>query len=264
MRLSDVRRTAFVRQDGVTLKFNAAIWLIETISSGYSGEGRRKNPASPHQPSGQAVAKSRASRPGRSVSSWIDKLRSEEVGSRKWQAAIRGLANLGLPTVFILIEATADGSSSVRIGVAKALAKLGPDVVPHLVKALGHDIGMVRLTAAQVLYGFGASATEAIPALAKALEDQEPMVRQWAATALQNIGFHVGPRAKVAVPALIKALNDKDAVVREWAASALGSIGSSAETATFHLTNALQDQDQAVREAAADAIARIGRGRHRS
>jgi HEAT repeat protein len=59
----------------------------------------------------------------------------------------------------------------------------------------------VRVTAAMALGNMGAAAQEAVPALIRALKDQDSQVRNWAATALGSIG----PAAESAVPALKRA-----------------------------------------------------------
>ena len=68
----------------------------------------------------------------------------------------------------------------------------------------------------------------------------------------------MGPAAKDAVPALTKALEHEDAVVRRTAANALAKIGPSAKDAVPALTKALEDEDANVRRAAAKALAKIG------
>ena len=61
----------------------------------------------------------------------------------------------------------------------------------------------------------------AVPALAEALKDKEPGVRQIAA----KVRGRIGPKAEAAVPALTEALKDKDRDVREAAAGAIKQIG---------------------------------------
>ena len=66
-----------------------------------------------------------------------------------------------------------------------------------------------------------APATGDIPALIRALEDEDPDVRSAAVVALGEIG----PGAADAVPALLLALEDEDPGVRSAAANALEQIG---------------------------------------
>jgi HEAT repeat protein len=77
-----------------------------------------------------------------------------------------------------------------------------------------------RRRAVGALGDLGADAVPAVPALAQALVDENPFVRQEAAEALGGIG----PGAAAAVPALIEALDDPDPGVRKSAAAALAAI----------------------------------------
>jgi HEAT repeat protein len=77
-----------------------------------------------------------------------------------------------------------------------------------------------RRRAVGALGDLGADAVPAAPALAQALVDENPFVRQEAAEALGGIG----PGAAAAVPALIEALDDPDPGVRKSAAAALAAI----------------------------------------
>jgi HEAT repeat protein len=75
---------------------------------------------------------------------------------------------------------------------ATAVWALGQDprAVTHLdvfAAALRDRSSHVRVEAARVLGALGAEARPAMPALAAALEDQEDVVRQWAAASLTKI-----------------------------------------------------------------------------
>lgn len=59
------------------------------------------------------------------------------------------------------------------------------------------------------------------------------------------------------VPGLIKALNDEDPYVRESAAKSLGNISN--QQAISALVQALNDQDSDVRKSAAEALGKIGK-----
>ena len=79
---------------------------------------------------------------------------------------------------------------------------------------------MARVEAAWAVGGPSSGAQEVLPALAAALNDEDPIVRADAAWMLG----HLGPVAVSAVPALTAALKDDDADVRSKAASALEAI----------------------------------------
>jgi HEAT repeat protein len=91
----------------------------------------------------------------------------------------------------------------------------------------------------------GASAAPAVPALAGALKDPDPVVRMAAGEALAA----VGPGAKAAVPDLIAACRapGQTVHVRRAAAQALGAIGPAAKDAL-----------PALREVAADPTPHVG------
>lgn len=196
----------------------------------------------------------RKASPAFSASHWLDVLKTTETADRQWKKAVNSLAEMGLRVVPALIEATGDDHPEVRRGASQALHKIGPAVVPFLIKALKHDNSSVRETAARSLYGLAPKAQTAIPALTDAMQDSDAFVRQWVATALQNMAHHFGPILKVAVPGLTELLKDGDFMVRMWAAHALGSIGDAAVPAIPALEKALDDVDSSVKEAAAMAL----------
>jgi len=83
-------------------------------------------------------------------------LKTTETADRKWKKAVNSLAALGLRVVPALIEATGDNHPEVRRGASQALHKIGPAIVPFLIKELKHDNSSVRETAARGL-PFGAT-----------------------------------------------------------------------------------------------------------
>ncbi|MDB6033665.1 MAG: polymerase, sigma-24 subunit, subfamily [Verrucomicrobiales bacterium] len=93
-----------------------------------------------------------------------------------------------------------------------------------------------RLKAVEFLGWMGSSATNAIPALIKALEDGERDVRQAAAHSLGRIG----PEAKSAVPALLEALHFSESA----ASQALVQIAPDSKEVAMGLLEMLQDNTQ--------------------
>jgi len=133
----------------------------------------------------------------------------------------------------------------------KKLGKIGEPAIPALMKALQDKNLLVRRSAAEALKQIG---RPAIPALAKALKNSDANVRTMAAGALGSIGAE----AKTALPQLVPLLQDSDADVRSNAAEALGGIGAEAKTALPQLVPLLKDSDADVRSNAAEALGRIG------
>ncbi|WAI01758.1 HEAT repeat domain-containing protein [Methanogenium organophilum] len=104
---------------------------------------------------------------------------------------------------------------TIRHATTAALGKLGPPAVPLLEKALMDSSGRVRHTAAK---GLGNSAlTSSIPALAAALADTDPDVREAAAWSLHRIG-------RPATTVLIRALSHPDNNVRRISADSIGEM----------------------------------------
>ncbi|MGH8579511.1 MAG: HEAT repeat domain-containing protein [Gammaproteobacteria bacterium] len=100
---------------------------------------------------------------------------------------------------------------------------------------------------------FGTMGVQGVPALLKALNDQDAAVRGAGIDALSQMGA----AAHVAIPELIKALDDPDPDIPWRAANALGTMGSDAAAA---LTNALREKRGEVRRLVVDALGEIGAG----
>jgi len=132
------------------------------------------------------------------------------------------------PAVPELIEALADERSEVRLAAINLLWLAGP--IPNVQG--------------------GPAPTEAhVFALALALSDGDAQVRANAAACLLN----VAPRAKAALPKLAKALEDDDAIVRLWAMRAAAGIDP--EWLVPRAVDRVKDPDPSVRVAAAAALA---------
>jgi HEAT repeat protein len=92
--------------------------------------------------------------------------------------------------------------------------------LPALRKALGDNDAYVRAWSAQAIGDIGPGAAEAVPALIALLRNQDVGSRNSAAIALRGIG----PEAKSALPALREALSDPIAQVRRFATLAIEKI----------------------------------------
>lgn len=191
---------------------------------------------------------------------WLDQLRTAETADRRWKRAVNALTRMGLRIAPALLDALGDDHPEVRRGAGHALHKMGPAVVPFLINGLKHDNAHVREKAARGLYGFAPCAQKAIPALTEVLKDSDAFVRQWAAFALGNLGYHFGPLLTVAVPGLAALLRDEDCVVREWAAMALGFIGAAARPAIPALRDAANGDDEPLKQAAVQSLREIQGG----
>jgi HEAT repeat protein len=144
----------------------------------------------------------------------------------------------------------------VRLAAVYVLETLGPEAAPAsavLAKALREDAdSFVRWGAARALGKMAPDQSDAVPALAKALEDKDDDVRQTAPIALALFG----PAAKAAVSALADAVKRDDGL-RLGALKALAAVGTGAAPAADAVTAALADPDAEVRVAAANALAQM-------
>ena len=105
----------------------------------------------------------------------------------------------------------------------------------------------MRDAANAALEKIGSDPEDKVPALLKALKDEDANVRVFAARALGAMGQD----ADNAVYALIETVKeDENAEVRRRSAEALGNIGRRAKPAIHTLRNALRDPSSAVRDAA--------------
>lgn len=90
-----------------------------------------------------------------------------------------------------LLETLHDKDEIVRITVAEAIAKIdpaqSPKAIPVLIELLQEQKYTVRLRSIDLLRQMGTGATEALPALENALQDEASIVRVWAAEAMEQI-----------------------------------------------------------------------------
>jgi len=135
-----------------------------------------------------------------------------------------------------------------------ALAAIGPQAVPYLVRTLGNESILMKSYREKVYLGF----RQNLPGVARFLPrpSDEPYVGTRAAAAF-TLG-RIGPQAKAAVPALIRAARDADLSVRMHSTQSLGLIGSAAVQASPILIERLNEPDPLSRWIAARALAHVG------
>jgi len=102
------------------------------------------------------------------------------------------------PLIPALVEALKDADESVSVNASRALAGLGLEAVPPLVKVVRDRDNPRRLAAIDVLArmggdGRGEQACAALPELARALQDNDPAVRRSASRAIYEIVRSVRP-----------------------------------------------------------------------
>ncbi len=128
----------------------------------------------------------------------------------------------------------------------KALGKIGRPAIAFLIKTLEDKdkIRIAREGAAKALGNIGPDAKEAVPALIKALENDESDVRKAAAEALGNIG----PDAKEAISALSVCMHDTDFYMSHRAVTALIEIDGKTEQRDYILQQTSKRISEKLRE----------------
>ena len=108
------------------------------------------------------------------------------------------------------LDLLASPNADDRRKAADVLAGVGPEAATELatfVARCGSDNVLARHWAVVCLGQIGTAATDALPALLERLTDEQPLVREKAAKAIEQ----AMPDVKPFVPHLIRGLNDKDA-----------------------------------------------------
>src|SRR5262249_45986499 len=161
-----------------------------------------------------------------SLSSRIKGLRSPNKLERSWSAwAIGQLGAKAAVAAPALIEGLAD--PAVDGTAAEILRKMGPSVVPLLLKVLKHKDSRVRKHAADCLNAYKSEHKVIIPALLEAVKDTDPWVRAMTA---QTITI-VCPDPTKVVPALLPLVEDPSPNVRWRTICSLGRLGPAAKPA---------------------------------
>lgn len=179
----------------------------------------------------------------------VQSLKSDDKYVR--QAAARALLELRPDPKFVrpaLLAALADEDATVRGNIVEALAALGANATPDLVKGLKNP--NFRDASAAILARMGPQGKAALPALLAALDDKTSTERSSAddfhAEVLAAIA-QIGPQDPAAVKkcqALLKSDNDR---VRRTATYALGKAGAAAKGAVAALRGQLNQDDEMLR-----------------
>lgn len=151
--------------------------------------------------------------------------------------AVGRLALIGGPgTAEVVFEAMADKNEEVRMAAAEAIRVLNdPSIIPDLINALKQPNKWLPARIAETLLYFG---SQAIPAMIKALEKEEPIVRAYL---IEILGEIDDPGILFPLAACLK---DSDSQVR---LQALRALGKSGEKGTEEiLIRALEDPEPKV------------------
>lgn len=252
--------------------------------------------AGPTRPAKSAIkSEEEPTHEGVGLSQWMDRLADPDASTRSKAAfALGRMGSKAKRALPVLLKMLNDQEPDVREMVLMSLGLIGPDVqtLPLLMEILSNEgqDKMERQLAATAIGRIGPPGNEAVSALTRALDSNDPHFRLHAATALVRIEAgqakkvlpmlikalenenytirglcinaikEIGPQAVEAVPGLIKALESDTRVNRILAASALGAIGTVAKAAVPLLKNLLEDPDAILRNSAKSALENIERG----
>ncbi len=187
-------------------------------------------------------------------------------GSWEYKTAMDNLVKLGPPAVDLLIEASRDRDSRVRL-LALQQIRQSSDRSKVTVVALGEALrdseAGIRKEAINTLYAMGKAALPALPNIIESCRDEHLMF--WAISLLRDFGS----AGATAVPTLIQCVGDPKGLYPDFqpnecaqakalAISTLATMGDAAAPAVPLLINALESQDRKVRLAAIGAIADLG------
>jgi HEAT repeat protein len=200
---------------------------------------------------------------------WVRELGNPDVESRRKAVHALGAIGTNAPEAVPALSAvlTDDPDRYVRSEAALALSKMDPasaPAVPALARALADEEPLVRMNCAVALFRLRDEARPAVPALIRALRDKANR------TDLHAFPFTIQGMAALAlgrasagtaegVAALREALGAADTDnLRGSIARALGEVGAEAEPAVPQLRELLTSADGDVRRTAKESLEKIG------
>ncbi|MFG0335192.1 MAG: HEAT repeat domain-containing protein [Maioricimonas sp. JB049] len=196
---------------------------------------------------------------GRPTSFWRNSLAGPADARANAEKALQDGGDEAVPVLTELAAGEAGDDwkgSEVRILALDMLGAIGPDAseaVPVVLAALEDDDGHLRSVAAVNLPKIGAEAEQAVPALTKlAAMDPRPEV-------IRAISVY-REEAASSLPVLVEILEDHshDTETRWNAARTLGKLGPRGVQAVEVLVRCLKDEASTVREHSAEALGDIG------
>jgi len=203
---------------------------------------------------------------GRSARSWARDLKDPDGPTRS--RAIFAVGTVGEPeSAPVLAEImTTDPDGNARAEASLAISKIkgaGKKVVPELARALKDDELLVRMNAARTLFQIGVDARPAVPALIEALHDERNEAHQdrFVNTIQEIVALALG-RATAGtdegVAALTEALESaRTNPVRGTICRALGDVGPQAAPALPLIREHLGSQHTPLKESALKACQKI-------
>lgn len=178
--------------------------------------------------------------------------------------AVAARADEPVPPIDKLIQQLGASEIPVRREAAFQLGRLGPSAVkpalPALIKALDDDDKQVWSYAITVIAALGPEASDAVPSLIAALNTKQQAGRRGrdSRQVAMRTSFALSRIGAPAIPPLLEALPQDDVGLRIGAARALGPMGAQARKAIPLLINNLADARDPVREETIAALGAIG------
>jgi len=176
-------------------------------------------------------------------------------------AAVAALGKIGIASddvISILIDALQDDDFGIRHTAIRAIRHLGPDgikALPELLEAMHDEDDFINLAAAFAIQKLGPAAKVAAPTLVDMLlNSEDEKLRANALFPLWVMGSEPG-----VIPALIKAMGDEDEGVRVTAIHALKMVGTDDREVVAAIFDKLNDESNVVRGAAASVLAETGK-----
>ncbi|MEC7448048.1 MAG: HEAT repeat domain-containing protein [Planctomycetota bacterium] len=171
----------------------------------------------------------------------------------------RALAGLGPLVVPELLDEISTEKNYQRSGICEALHQLGPSasaavkiLIPKMSAASKND----RWAYTYVFEGIGPKAATAVPQIIEQLDSEDFQLQLVSCRALAAIG----PKAKDACPELLRLLDEGNLSVKGHAAMALGNIGiQPGLKIPENLARTLEHPHFVVRERVLEGIGRLGR-----
>jgi HEAT repeat protein len=194
---------------------------------------------------------------------WAETLRGIAAGCAVCLLTAPLLAEGTAAPVSKYIEQLASRDVGVRREAAYQLSNLGPaarPAIPALLKALDDDDKQVWTSVIATFAAMGPVAEESIPALLERIDGRKgkghrERDQNWG---LWRTAYALSRMGTPAIPPLIQALGENDLGLHLAAARALGEMGPAAHDAIPALIKNLADNQESVRNETAQALAAIG------
>ncbi|MBA2114322.1 HEAT repeat domain-containing protein [Bremerella alba] len=169
-------------------------------------------------------------------------------------AAARCLANLEAPPEIvqpIITDALQDADPRVVVNITDAIVKMGPQVLPKVIKGLQND--KMKWVSVGIIRQWGEAVPEAVAPLADALSSED---EQFQAEVLMALGA-IGEQSSGAIQQIRPFLKSDSRTLQLDALYALGRIGAGAVSTKGEIEPLLSSEDAFTQFAAAWSLAHI-------